>query len=57
MREDWKQTVDKNYVPKSQSTQQQYQPHCPICGSPNVEKISVANKVGKGITFWNIFYW
>lgn len=30
---------------------QQYQPHCPICGSPNVEKISTASKVGKAALF------
>lgn len=25
----------------------QYQPHCPICGSQNIEKISTGSKVGK----------
>lgn len=29
----------------------QYQPHCPTCGSPNVEKISTASKVGKAALF------
>lgn len=28
-----------------------YVPHCPTCGSTNVEKISGASKVGKAIAF------
>lgn len=26
-------------------------PHCPTCGSTDIEKISAANKVGKGLLF------
>jgi predicted RNA-binding Zn-ribbon protein involved in translation (DUF1610 family) len=28
-----------------------YQVHCPACGSPNVEKISAASKIGHGLAF------
>lgn len=30
---------------------QNNKPHCPTCGSTNVEKISGANKVGKALLF------
>jgi transcription elongation factor Elf1 len=38
----------------SQEATQEFQPKCPTCGSPNVEKISVANKA-KNALLWGVF--
>jgi RNA polymerase subunit RPABC4/transcription elongation factor Spt4 len=48
--DEWSKLKDPSYASKPQSTSQ-YQPRCPACGSPNVEKISTASKVGAGIAF------
>ena len=40
--------VDPN---QSRTDNSIYVPHCPTCGSTNVEKISGASKVGKAVTF------
>ncbi|HBC31643.1 MAG TPA: hypothetical protein DC024_10435 [Clostridiales bacterium] len=34
-----------------ENNNQKYQVHCPACGSPNVEKISAASKIGHGLAF------
>lgn len=39
----------QNYI--DDSPQPVYTPHCPTCGSNNIEKISGANKVGKAVLF------
>lgn len=41
-----------NETAKKQCEQKdQYQVHCPACGSPNIKRISAASKVGAGIAF------
>ena len=34
-----------------QQCEQQYQPHCPTCGSTDIEKIRTGSKVGAGAIF------
>ena len=36
---------------RSSAFSQNNTPHCPTCGSTNIEKISGANKVGKALLF------
>ena len=50
--DEWHKLKDPNYISNSKpTTQPDNQPHCPACGSTNVEKISTASKVGAGIAF------
>ena len=43
------QYIPTSYIEEQNkiNEKQQYQVKCPACGSPNVEKISAANKIGK----------
>jgi len=36
---------------ESGNIQNEYIPHCPTCGSPNIHKISATNKVGSAVVF------
>ncbi len=38
----------------SREITQEFKPKCPTCGSPDIEKISVANKA-KNVLLWGVF--
>lgn len=43
--------VDTLILNQKSDIDNEYIPHCPTCGSPNIHKISATNKVGSAVVF------
>ncbi|HKZ45840.1 MAG TPA: hypothetical protein VJ202_00470 [Thermodesulfobacteriota bacterium] len=41
-------------TPEKEAVAKEFQPKCPTCGSPDVERITAANKV-KNAALWGVF--